>query len=99
MNIENKRIADEILRQLGGNRFITMVGAKNLCYSGPNLSFKFSGSKAANYMKIELTPMDTYTVTFGKLGKEFKVTETHENIYCDGLQELFTSVTKLNTHL
>ena len=26
----NLKVANEILRQLGGNRFITMTGAKNL---------------------------------------------------------------------
>jgi hypothetical protein len=99
-------IAQTILAQLGGNRFIAMTGAKNLTSSDNALSFKIGrNSSRANCVRIELTPSDTYTMTFQRAarsktqGFQIKEVEKIEGVYCDQLQSIFTKVTGLETHL
>lgn len=92
-------VAREILRQLGGNRFVAMTGANSFSYSDNALSFRFKGSKKWKACRIELTPMDLYTVIFFQM-KKFDVIESrHENIYVDQLVELFERETGLYTSL
>lgn len=105
------RIAETILQQLGGNRFIAMTGAKNFVGDDYSLSMTLPrNASRANRLKITLTPMDDYTMEFtrqtvGHLTKNYKWIEgktetvkTFDGIYCDQLQELFTSVTGMYTH-
>ncbi len=94
-------IAKEILRQLGGNRFIAMTGAKNFLDHGNALSFKIGrNSSRANKVKVTLDPDDTYTVEFGRFQKlEYKTLETKSGVYNDMLQSIFTAYTGLDTHL
>ena len=70
-------IANTIRQQLGGGRFITMTGAKNLAAHGPEagtrgaLSFTLPSRFAKdgiNYVKISLLGSDTYRVEFTKIG-------------------------------
>lgn len=102
------QVYKEILNQLGGNRFLAMTGSKNLVYSSENpnwLSMRLTRNKiGAQFLKIELTVMDTYTMTFSKnvkvgYSETLKVLKVYENVYNEDLQEIFTSVTGLNTHL
>lgn len=95
-----KHIAETILAQLGGNRFLAMTGAKNLLHDAASLSFKLPGIAKANYVKITLDPDDTYSVEFGKLrGLTYKTITTLSGVYCDNLQSVFTAQTGLDTHL
>jgi len=101
---EKQYVAKTILEQLGGNKFVVMTGAKNFINWGNGLSFKLPGAEFAkqgiNYVKITLDPSDTYTMEFGRTrGSEYKVINTHNNIYFDVLQEVFTRETGLETHL
>ena len=103
MNTETrKQIADTILDQLGGNRFIAMTGAKGFTFDAEGaLSMRIGrNSKSINYLKISLTPADLYTMEFKRI-RGVKVTdvETFEGVYCDMLQELFTEATGLYTHM
>ena len=108
-------IAKTIYEQLGGNGFAFITGAKNFIGNkGENwLSFRIgrNGSKA-NYVKITLSPMDTYTVEFKRITmprlsrktwtySEYKETliEKREGVYCDQLQDVFTEVTGLVTRM
>lgn len=94
-------IAKTILNQLGGNRFIMMTGSKNFISKSNGLSMKLSRNKSgANYLNIELTPMDTYKMTFSSI-RSFNIKTKKElnGIYCDQLQEMFTYVTGLYTKL
>ena len=97
------QIASTILEQLGGYKFITMTGAKNLLDHGDALSFKMPSrfaNKGINYVKITLDPRDTYIIFFGKIAKyEMKEIATWTDVYADGLQGAFSRETGLNTHL
>ncbi len=62
-----KSVATEILRQLGGNRFIVMTGAKSFSYFDENgecgLTFRLPSNfamKGINLVKIKLDFTDTY---------------------------------------
>jgi len=101
---EKLQIAKTILEQLGGNKFVAMTGAKNFISLGNGLSFKLPGAgftkNGINYVKIILTPSDTYNIEFGRTrGTTYKVIDTANDIYFDVLQEVFTRETGLNTHL
>jgi len=95
------QVAQTILNQLGGQRFIIMTGSKNFIAKEKGLSMRLSRNKSgANYLNIELTPMDTYKLTFSSI-RNFNMTVKKElnDIYFDQLQEMFTAVTGLYTRL
>lgn len=99
------QIAQTILSQLGGNRFIAMTGAKNLGAGSNSLQFHFpKGAKSrANICRVTLETSDTYLVEFWNYNRAKLTTthvgEPHRGIYADQLQALFTEVTGLDTHL
>ena len=103
MTTATATIAQTILQQLGGNKFIVMTGAKNFMDLGNGLSFKLPSNFATNginYVKVTLQPSDDYTVEFGKLrGVKYTALKTVDGIYCDVLQDLFTRTTGLDTHM
>ena len=95
-------IAQTILEQLGGKRFIGMTGAKNFGDTGNGLAFQVPAKltkNKINAVKIELHPSDTYIVKFMRIGSSsLKVISTFEMIYCDQLEDLFERETGLLTH-
>ena len=109
----NNIVAMEILKQLGGNKFLAMTGAKNLVYDDNSLNMKLPKNMSqANYLKITLNSLDTYDLRFykvtgGKMNmKTFEVSPIKEKdikiincVYCDQLQEIFTQVTGMYTSL
>lgn len=114
MSAYDKQVAETILRQLGGNKFIVMTGAKNFLAlpngGGLGMSIPRNMSKA-NRLKIKLMPDDTYTLEWIKFSparwmpKQLKFSEdkittlkVQEGVYCDQLQELFTEYTGMYTH-
>ena len=92
---------NEILSQLGGNKFIVMTGAT--CYSdnnGQTLVAKFKGSKIANIMYITLNSMDLYDVQICKYrGMDIKTVKEVNGAYADMLKPLFEQTTGLRTSL
>lgn len=95
-------LAQKILEQLGGRRFIAMTGAKNFV-AGPtgDLTFKI-GRNAGNisHVKISLTPEDTYTMEFLKVRfGDVVVAKQYDGVYFDQLQPIFTEVTGMYTRL
>lgn len=101
-------IAQTILQQIGGRRFSTMKGSKNFIDLGNGLRMSLVRNKtSANRLEIILDrETDTYTMkfyrqTFSK--KTFEVSKKdialHEGVYCDMLEEMFTSTTGLYTRL
>ena len=95
-------VANTIYRQLGGNRFRVMTGAKNMVSHEFALSMKIGRNKTnANFMVVELNGLDLYDVTFAKLTKmgEMKSVKEYENVYNDMLVSIFESHTGMYTTL
>lgn len=95
-------VATTILQQLGGRRFIVMTGAKHIGGTADALSFKLPKRQGnpVNYVRITLTPADTYDVEFSRVhGLQYTIIHKTEGIYNDQLQELFTRYTGLQTSL
>lgn len=106
--MEASYVAKTILEQLGGKKFLTMTGSYNLQYSSKEdnyLSMHLRPNRlGAKYLKITLTAMDDYTLTFSKMvGKGLNVKHVIikeiPGIYCDQLEEIFTRETGLYTRL
>ena len=97
------QVAQEILNQLGGHRFIAMTGSKNFVAGENSLTMKLTRNKlSAQYLTIELTSMDNYVMTFKSIkSKTLDIVEKakFENVYCDQLQKFFTDATGLDTNL
>ena len=95
-------VAREILKQLGGNKFRIMTGAKNLVAGDNFLAMRIGrNSSNSNYLKITVNSMDTYDMKFCKLTRKFeeKSVSEYSNIYNDMLQDQFTAHTGMYTSL
>ncbi len=99
-------IAKTILEQIGGRRFAAMTGSKDFTDMGNGLRMSLARNKtSANRLDIiydggaDLYNMRFYRKTFSKKTFESRTKdiETHEGIYCDMLEEMFTMVTGLYT--
>lgn len=100
---ESQTIAAEILRQLGGNRFIAMTGAKMFTHDGSAIRFRLPSRFARhgiNFVKITLTAADDYAIEYGKVwGLNYRTIATQAGIYADTLRASFTAVTGLDCTL
>ncbi len=95
-NLDKNR-AQVLLRQLGGNKFIAMTGAKNFTLGKEGLGFKIGrNSKAVNHVQIQLNGKDLYDMTFRK---GTRVLNTANDVYGDQLQKMFTKYTGMYTRL
>ena len=110
-------VAQTILEQLGGNKFVVMTGAKNFVADGNTLRMTLPKNMSkANRLYITLDADDTYTMRFFKFTpsklkvdhkkgiaefteEKTKEVKTYKGVYFDMLQELFTEVTGMYTHL
>ena len=100
--MSNLIVAETILKQLGGNKFRMMTGAKNLAGDENSLSMRIGrNSSNSNYLKITLNSMDTYDMEFAKVSKmgEKKSVTEYNNIYNDMLTDQFTAHTGMYTSL
>jgi len=103
----DKTVANEILNQLGGGRFIAMTGAKQFGCEDNRLMFKIGrNGTSANFVSITLNSMDTYDMVFERVSFSKKTCEMkrkeidrHEGIYNDMLQDMFTQTTGLYTSM
>ena len=104
----DKRQAGETLKQLGGNKFIMMTGAKNFGVGPKGMGFKIGrNSKKINYIRIDLDRgKDLYNMEFirmarkkGELSPTLKVVKKIKGVYADQLQQLFTKYTGMYTSL
>lgn len=102
-------IAKTIFEQIGGRRFAAMTGSKDFIDMGNGLRMSLARNKtSANRLDIiydagaDLYNMRFYRKTFSKKTFECRKTDidiaTHEGIYCDMLEDMFTMVTGLYTH-
>jgi len=95
-------VANEIYRQLGGNRFRVMTGAKNMVSTENGIRMRIGRNKTnANFMEIVLNESDLYDITFAKVTRNFemKSVKTYDNVYNDMLVSLFESHTGMYTSL
>lgn len=99
----NPAVAQTILQQLGGGKFVAMTGAKNLGHTANSLQFRLPANFAKdgiNFVRVTLNGRDLYDVEFGKLrGVKYSVIKIDKNIYADMLADLFTRRTGLDTSL
>ena len=94
-------VAKTILSQLGGNKFIAMTGSKGFTGDDTSLTFRVGRNTGKwHAVKITLTPMDTYTITFYQFYKHSisKIKDV-QGVCCDNLTDIFTSVTGLEVSL
>ena len=100
--MSNTDIAKTILEQLGGQRFIMMVGAKNLVALSDGIRFQLKSctfNKGIKDIVIILDfASDTYIMKFYKnLAKsDLPIVEINE-VYCDMLESMFEQETGLYT--
>ena len=95
-------VANTIYRQLGGNRFRVMTGAKMMVSTENGIRMRIGRNKTnANFMEVSLNGLDLYDVTFAKLTKmgEKKSVKTYDNVYNDMLVSIFESHTGMYTTL
>ena len=98
-------IAETILDQIGGNKFIVMTGSKNFLNIGNGLRMNLTRNKSkAQYLKIELNACDTYTMKFFSARRTesdiiIKDIETISGVYADQMARIFEQVTGLYTRL
>jgi hypothetical protein len=101
--MSNQTTAKEILTQLGGNKFVTMTGARALVATKNGLRFMLPARFAKdgiNFVEVELTGADLYDVTYSKArGATVKEVAKDQGIYADMLKKCFTEATGLNTSL
>jgi hypothetical protein len=102
----NDGVAENILQQLGGNKFVAMTGAKNISKGKDSRGNEYLGfrlpraDKGINYVKITLNGKDLYDVEYGKIrGANYNVVSTSEDLYNDMLVNDFEQTTKLYTSL
>jgi len=109
--IQNKTVMDNqvakiILQQIGGSRFLTMTGSRDLINLGNGLRMSLSRNKtSANRLEIIYDEgADLYNLRFYRQSlsrKTFEVKtkdiKTYEGVYFDMLEEIFTDVTGLYT--
>lgn len=98
--------ASDTIAALGGmGKLRAMVGADNFIRGyetdgTPALSFKFKGSKTANYARIALDPSDTYTLRLFKIrGYEAKPVYEASDLYAENLRPAFERATGLHLSL
>ena len=95
--------AGEVLKQLGGNRFIAMTGAKNFLKDDHKQMIVFKigrNNKQINHVRITLNVMDTYDMEFLYCSvKGIKTKSVSNGVYNDMLQPIFTKHTGLYTSL
>jgi len=95
-------VATAILDQLGGHRFIAMTGSYNFISDTNSLLMHLRRNRSGSqYLKITLNGMDTYDLTFTRFNRnqELIVVKELNGYYDDMLQQAFTEVTGMATHL
>ena len=96
------QIAKTILKQLGGNKFIAMTGAKNLGHTNKGLQMKIGrNAKGVTHVIIDLDRgKDLYDIEFVKVrGTKRTTVKKLKGIYADQLGKIFTQYTGLHIRL
>ena len=96
----DKRQAGELIKQLGGGRFIAMTGAKDFVVGPKGATFKIGrNAKSISHVRIDLEN-DLYNVEFLLVrGTNIRVKSYFKHVYFDQLRDLFEKETGLRTSL
>ena len=93
----------ETIKQLGGNRFLYMVGAKNLAIDKPRneLHMKIMrNAKGVSHVRIRLSSMDLYDMEFLQVrAGKIKIKSKEKGVYADQLGKMFKKNTGMNVRL
>ena len=94
-------VANTILAQLGGGKFIAMTGSKSFCGSGDSLSFKVGrNSGRVTHVIIRLNSFDLYDVEYIRIrGQKRETLTASYGLYADMLRADFEAKTGLYTSL
>jgi hypothetical protein len=98
---KNERIARTIIEQMGGfNKLGAMIALSHTLILDSGVSFRFKGSRKANYCKIILEATDLYTVEFYKVRELINVSvneplKSITGVYNDMLKPIFEETTGL----
>lgn len=98
----SRQLAQTILGQLGGNKFLAITGAKGLTALDNGFAFRLprNAKDGINYVRITLNSLDLYNMEFLSIWRQRnKVIKEVPGLYNDQLQEIFTHYTGLNTSL
>ncbi len=93
--------AKEILRHLGGRKFIAMTGARNFVGGENMLMFSLPRAKdGINKVRITLNSLDTYDLEFGRVCEaDYKAISSLGGIYNEDLCYMVEHMTGLRTSL
>ena len=94
--------AKTLLKQLGGNRFKAMTGAKDFGIGNDGLHFKIGrNSKSISHIVIDYNRgKDLYDIKFLRVrAGKIKVVKKLKGIYADQLCEIFKRYTGMNVRL
>lgn len=98
-------IGQTILQQIGGRRFQIMTGANRFVIHADGLAFRLPSTPdyvkhQINYVRIRLTPRDTYDVEYSRIwGARCRPIQTDTDVYADNLRQAFTAATGLDTNM
>lgn len=99
----NQEIAQIILEQLGGRRFLGMTGAKDLVAVERGLRMRLPSNltkQRITHFTVTLNGNDTYKVEAHKVrGIQSKEMARVDECYCDQLRDAFEDMTGLYTSL
>jgi|GraSoiStandDraft_1057264.scaffolds.fasta_scaffold503352_1 hypothetical protein len=90
-------VANEILAQLGGSRFMTMTGAHSFVGDANSLTFCIRKNRSkASMMRVTLLGDDTYRVEAFRIASQNYTVNTvasHDGIQAETLAPVFTLIT------
>jgi hypothetical protein len=95
----SNQIASTIAEQIGAGAFRMMGTRQKVSLSG-DLIFDIQGCVRFNRIRVHLSGMDDYTVTFSRMmGTEVVRQEVAEEVYADKLHEVIEAHTGLSLSL
>lgn len=95
-------VANNILRQLGGDQFLYLVGVRSVMAFADGVAVRFTGKAkdGINNVRVTLDADDTYTVAFQRSTVSSLVNKGEfSGVYADMLANLFESETGLYVSL
>ena len=100
--VTRQNVAQTILKQVGGNRFIAMTGAKTFITTNTGIIFTI-GRNPAKINKVIIdynSGTDLYDIEFGRIRKnDYKKIKKVTGVYFDQLIPIFEETTGLYTSL